>query len=152
MNSAPSIKRRLVYPLRTAVAAVLAVLAAHLVGLREVHWAAISAVIVVQSDFGASLLISWHRLVGTALGAGVGAVLAPLGARNLVVYGCGVLGVGGVVGGVATGPAGQSVWRDCFHHRLSPRAPRARVGGRAASVHRSFGRHRRGSAPQCGLA
>ncbi|MEA3208468.1 MAG: hypothetical protein QOE70_1525 [Chthoniobacter sp.] len=72
----------------------LALLAAHLVGLREVHWAAISAVVVVQSDFGASLLVSWHRLVGTALGAFVGAVLAQWAARNAVVYGLGVLGVG----------------------------------------------------------
>jgi uncharacterized membrane protein YgaE (UPF0421/DUF939 family) len=94
MKPVPSFKQRLVHPLRTTAAAMLALLAAHLVGLREVHWAAISAVVVVQSDFGASLLVSWHRLVGTALGAFVGAVLAQWAARNAVVYGLGVLGVG----------------------------------------------------------
>ena len=94
MKPAPSLKHRLVYPVRTTIAALLALLAAHLVGLQEVHWAAISAIIVVQSDFGASLLISWHRLAGTALGALVGAVLAEWTGRSAIVFGIGVLAVG----------------------------------------------------------
>jgi uncharacterized membrane protein YgaE (UPF0421/DUF939 family) len=94
MKPAPSLKQRLVYPLRTTIAAVLALLVAHVVGLREVYWAPVSAIIVVQSDFGSSLLISWHRLAGTAIGAAIGAALAPCAGRNVLVYGVGVLCVG----------------------------------------------------------
>jgi uncharacterized membrane protein YgaE (UPF0421/DUF939 family) len=93
-QSIASLKSRLVYPLRTTIAAVAALLAARAVGLQEVHWAAISAVIVVQSDFGASLRISWHRLAGTALGAFAGAALAESGRRSAILFGFGVLCVG----------------------------------------------------------
>ncbi len=87
-------KKDLVYPLRTTIAAVLALLAARVLGLHEVYWAPISALVVVQSDFGSSLLMSWHRLAGTALGVVVGALLAEMVGRNVMVYGFGVLGVG----------------------------------------------------------
>lgn len=84
----------LVYPLRTTIAAVLALLLARMLGMPEVHWAAISALVVVQSDFGSSLLMSWHRLAGTALGVSVGALLAQYVGRSVFVLGIGVLGVG----------------------------------------------------------
>jgi len=87
-------KKSPVYPLRTAVAAVLALLVARTLGFREIYWAPISAVIVVQSDFGSTLLMSWHRLIGTALGVSVGALFAELVGRSTLVFGCGVLGVG----------------------------------------------------------
>jgi uncharacterized membrane protein YgaE (UPF0421/DUF939 family) len=89
-----SLKKRLVYPARTTIAAVLAVLVARLLGLAEVYWASISAIVVVQSDFGSSLVISSQRLVGTALGASMGALLAPNFGRSVVVLGLGLLGVG----------------------------------------------------------
>jgi uncharacterized membrane protein YgaE (UPF0421/DUF939 family) len=89
-----SLKKSLVYPLRTTIAAVLALLAARMLGMPEVHWAVISALVVVQSDFGSSLLISWHRLAGTALGAGVGALLAAYFGSSVIVFGLGVFGVG----------------------------------------------------------
>jgi uncharacterized membrane protein YgaE (UPF0421/DUF939 family) len=83
-----------VYPARTTVAAMLALLAARALGLSEVWWAPISALVVVQSDFGSSLAISWHRLAGTALGAFVGAVLAVHFGRSVTVFGLGVFGIG----------------------------------------------------------
>jgi uncharacterized membrane protein YgaE (UPF0421/DUF939 family) len=88
------LKQCLVYPARMTIAAVLALLAAWLLGLQESYWAAISALIIVQSDFGASLLISWHRLIGTAVGVSVGALLAETVGRSVLVFGCGVLVAG----------------------------------------------------------
>jgi len=82
------------YPARTTLAAMLALCAARLLALPEVYWASISAVVVVQSDFGSSLAISWHRLVGTALGAFTGAFLAVQFGRSALVFGLGILGVG----------------------------------------------------------
>ena len=82
------------YPARTTVAAVLALLAARLLGLPEVYWACISAVVVVQSDFGSSFTISWQRLAGTALGASAGAILAARFGKSALVFGLGVFGVG----------------------------------------------------------
>jgi uncharacterized membrane protein YgaE (UPF0421/DUF939 family) len=82
------------YPARTTIAAVLALLAARALGLSEVWWAPISALVVVQSDFGSSLAISWHRLAGTALGALVGAVLAAHFGPGVIVFGLGVFGIG----------------------------------------------------------
>ena len=83
-----------VYPIRTTIAAVLALLFARMLGMPEVHWAVISALIVVQADFGSSLLISWQRLAGTALGASVGSLLAEYAGRSALVFGFGVLGIG----------------------------------------------------------
>jgi uncharacterized membrane protein YgaE (UPF0421/DUF939 family) len=89
-----ALKAKLVYPSRTTLAAVLALCAARLLAFPEVYWAAISALVVVQSDFGSSLTMSWHRLAGTALGAAVGALLAADLGRSVLVYGLGVFGIG----------------------------------------------------------
>jgi uncharacterized membrane protein YgaE (UPF0421/DUF939 family) len=89
-----SLKQSLVYPARTTIAAVLALLAARALGLREVWWSPISALVIVQSDFGSSLAISWQRLAGTALGASTGAPLAAYFRPGVLVFGLGVLGVG----------------------------------------------------------
>ncbi len=76
------------------MAAVAALLAARALGMPEYYWAPVSAVIVVQSDLGSSLKMSWHRLVGTALGAALAAVAVESLGRSVAVYGCGVLGAG----------------------------------------------------------
>jgi len=85
---------KFLYPARTTVAAVVAMLAARALGMPEYYWAPVSAVIVVQSDFGASLFVSWQRLAGTALGAALAAVAAESMGRSVIVYGCGVLCAG----------------------------------------------------------
>src|SRR4029077_12809034 len=54
---------------RTAVAVVVSLLVARLFPLPETYWAAISALIVMQSTLGEALPISAQRIVGTALGA-----------------------------------------------------------------------------------
>jgi len=54
---------------RTAVAVVVSLLVARLFPLPETYWAAISALIVMQSTLGEALPISAQRFIGTALGA-----------------------------------------------------------------------------------
>jgi len=88
------LKKKLRYPARITIAAVSALVAARILGFPEVYWAPVSAVVVVQSDFGASLKMSFHRLAGTALGAFAGALLAANLGRSVVTFGLGVFAIG----------------------------------------------------------
>jgi len=88
------LKKKLRYPTRITLAAVTALVAARILGFPEVYWAPVSAVIVVQSDFGASLAISAQRLAGTALGAFAGALLAANLGRGVFTFGLGIFGIG----------------------------------------------------------
>lgn len=76
-----------VHSARTAVAAVVSLLVARLLRLPEAYWASITALIVMQSTFGAALSISVQRFAGTAVGAALGAVAATYFHRNVVAYG-----------------------------------------------------------------
>jgi uncharacterized membrane protein YgaE (UPF0421/DUF939 family) len=98
-----ALKMALLYPARTTVAAVAAMLAAHALGMPESYWAPVSAVIVVQSDFGSSLLVSWQRLAGTAVGVALAAAAAQSLGRGPVVYGGGVLCAGLVAAALRLG-------------------------------------------------
>jgi uncharacterized membrane protein YgaE (UPF0421/DUF939 family) len=89
-----SLKKSLVHPARMTIAAALALVAAHGMGLLEVYWAPISALIVIQSGSNASLATSWLLLAGTALGACVGASLATGIGSGVVVFALGVFGMG----------------------------------------------------------
>ena len=82
--------RDLVHTLRTAVAAVGSVLIARLLRLPESYWAAITTMIVMQSTLGAALTISRQRLLGTAMGATMGALLATFAGKTVPVYGAGI--------------------------------------------------------------
>jgi uncharacterized membrane protein YccC len=62
--------------------------------LPEAYWASITALIVMQSTFGAALSISVQRFAGTAVGAALGAVAATYFHRNVFVYGILVFLVG----------------------------------------------------------
>ena len=72
---------------RTAVAAVASLLVAQLLRMPEAYWASITALIVMQSTFGAALSISAQRFVGTAIGSVLGALAATYFRGNVVVYG-----------------------------------------------------------------
>ena len=76
----------LVHSARTAVAAGAALLAARLLRLPEVYWAPITTLVITQSSLGAARTVSWHRFVGTALGA-VGGVMASHFAPHVLVFG-----------------------------------------------------------------
>jgi len=76
--------------LRTAVAAVAAMLLARLLKLPEYYWAPISTIVIIQSTIPPRML-GWQRFVGTALGAVLGAALATFFRPSAVVYGLGIL-------------------------------------------------------------
>jgi uncharacterized membrane protein YccC len=84
-------RKELVHAVRTAIAAVVSLLIARLCRLPESYWAAITTIIILQSTLGAALTVSKHRLVGTALGAAMGALLATHAGSNVAVYGVGIL-------------------------------------------------------------
>jgi uncharacterized membrane protein YgaE (UPF0421/DUF939 family) len=75
---------------RTALAAVAAMLLARLLKLPEYFWAPISTIVIVQSTIPARTL-GWQRFVGTALGAVLGAALATFFHPSALVYGLGIL-------------------------------------------------------------
>jgi uncharacterized membrane protein YgaE (UPF0421/DUF939 family) len=89
-----SLKKSLAHPARTTIAALLALLAAKALGLPEFYWAPISALIVMQSNLGASLASSWQLLAGTALGALSGGLLAAHFGPGVIGFGLAVFGIG----------------------------------------------------------
>jgi uncharacterized membrane protein YccC len=56
-----------VHSARTTIAAVASLLVARLLRMPEGYWASITALIVMQSTFGAALSISAQRFIGTAV-------------------------------------------------------------------------------------
>jgi uncharacterized membrane protein YgaE (UPF0421/DUF939 family) len=88
-----SLKQNLVHPARMSIAAVLALMGARALGLPEVYWAPIAALIVVQNP-GAFLATSWLLLVGTALGVCMGALVATYIGPGVIVFTLGVIALG----------------------------------------------------------
>jgi uncharacterized membrane protein YccC len=84
----------LVHSARTAVAAVGSVLAARLCQLPETYWAPITTLVITQSSLGAALAVSGERLIGTILGAAVGAIAASYFGMHVFVFGLGVFVLG----------------------------------------------------------
>jgi uncharacterized membrane protein YccC len=83
-----------VHSARTAVAAVASLLVARLFRLPEAYWAPITTLMITQSSLGAALTVSRRRLVGTALGAVVAAMVASLFGPSLFVFGASVFMLG----------------------------------------------------------
>jgi len=91
----PTVERReVVHAVRTTLAAVASLLFARLFKMPEAYWAAITTMIVMQSTLGAALTISRHRLVGTALGASMGALTTIYLGRNVACFGLVILVLG----------------------------------------------------------
>jgi len=76
---------------RTTLSAVASLAVASLLTMPEAYWAAITALIVTQSDLKSTLSVSARRLIGTALGATLGAVILKLFGPTLPGFGLGVL-------------------------------------------------------------
>jgi uncharacterized membrane protein YgaE (UPF0421/DUF939 family) len=79
---------------RTTIAAVGSLLGARLLRLPEAYWAAITAMIVMQSTLGAALTISWQRLAGTAVGAIAAVLLVTYFGSGVIAFTAGVLVLG----------------------------------------------------------
>ena len=79
---------------RTAVAATISILLGRLVGLHEVYWAAIAAVVVMQSPIGDTVPLAIERIVASALGASVGAIESTCFGANLFVFAMAMLLLG----------------------------------------------------------
>jgi uncharacterized membrane protein YgaE (UPF0421/DUF939 family) len=84
-------QKEIVHTVRTTVAAVVSLLVARLFKLPEAYWAAVTSMIVMQSTLGAAWTVSKQRLVGTALGAAMGALLAGIPGPDEIVFAAGVL-------------------------------------------------------------
>ena len=84
----------IVHSLRTALAAIVSLVVARLFGLSEAYWAPITTLVITQSSLRETSSLSWHRLIGTALGALVGAIAAIQIGPNLLAFGAGVLVLG----------------------------------------------------------
>lgn len=88
---------------RTAVAAAVSLLVARAFKLPEAYWACITAIIVMQSNLGAALAVSGQRFVGTALGAAMGALVAPRFGPGVIAFGASILVLGLVCAALRVG-------------------------------------------------
>ena len=96
-------RRLLIHAAKTALAAALCWWIAMLVGLPDGYWGAISAIIVLQSNFGATISASRDRIFGTLIGTVLGFSFTLVGALpwNYIlavlaaVIVCGLLGLRG---------------------------------------------------------
>jgi len=94
-------KRLLIHATKTALAAALCWAIALRFGLHDGYWGAISAIIVLQSNFGATITASRDRILGTLIGAAFGFAFSLFGtlpwnyiaAVLLAVILCGLLGL-----------------------------------------------------------
>jgi uncharacterized membrane protein YccC len=94
-------KRLLIHAAKTALAAALCWWIALAFGLHDGYWGAISAIIVLQSNFGATITASRDRILGTLIGAAFGFAFSLFGtlpwnyilAVLLAVILCGLLGL-----------------------------------------------------------
>lgn len=85
---APQASQHFWHALRTGIAAAAAYGLAEWIGIPESYWAAISAIIVMQSSLGAAWSTSKQRLLGTLLGVALGACLvSALGTPHVLFYG-----------------------------------------------------------------
>jgi uncharacterized membrane protein YccC len=82
------------HSVRTALAAMVSLVVARLVGLPEAYWAPVTTLVITQSSLRETLSLSWHRFIGTALGALVGVIVAIQIGPNLLAFGAGVLVLG----------------------------------------------------------
>ncbi|HMB83572.1 MAG TPA: aromatic acid exporter family protein, partial [Terriglobales bacterium] len=118
--------------MRTAFAAVAAMLLARLLKLPKYYWALISTIVIVQSTIP-PLTLGWQRFVGTALGAVLGAALATFFRPSAVVYALGIL-LCGVLAWLLRVGGGLPVCRNYVEYYFADSAGACSLDHRAAPV------------------
>lgn len=94
-------RRLLILAAKTTIAAALSWWLAKLLGVHDGYWGSISAIIVLQSNVGATVTASRDRVVGTVIGAAVGfafSLMQPLWlsyvlALLVAMFACGLMGL-----------------------------------------------------------
>ncbi|HEY6769863.1 MAG TPA: FUSC family protein [Candidatus Sulfotelmatobacter sp.] len=76
---------------KTGLAAVVSLYIADLFRLPQMYWSAISAIVVMQSQVGATLTASRGRLIGTAIGACMGSIFGVFLGNTLPWFGVAVV-------------------------------------------------------------
>jgi uncharacterized membrane protein YccC len=87
-------KMDVTHSLRTAVAAILSLLAAKLLRTEQYYWAPVTTLVITQSSLGAALSISTQRFIGTVLGAALAAIVATYFGSNMLVFSLAVFALG----------------------------------------------------------
>ena len=82
--------QHLVRAVKIALAGVISILAAKILGLPQGYWAAISAFVVMGSDVDTTVAASRHRLISTSVGAALGAVFVAMFGVHLAWFGLAV--------------------------------------------------------------
>ncbi|MGB7283032.1 MAG: FUSC family protein, partial [Candidatus Acidiferrum sp.] len=77
--------------LLTGVATCLCYWIAQAMGLKAAYWAAITCIVVCQSEVGATLLASRNRLIGTAIGAVIGWGAVLVWHEHIAVFGVAIV-------------------------------------------------------------
>jgi len=86
--------RWLVHSVRTGIGTAASLAVARVLRMPEAYWAAVTTLIVMQSTLGAAWDVSKQRLIGTALGAGVGGLLANYWHPGIIGFGAAIFGLG----------------------------------------------------------
>ena len=95
IEARPRVRRQVVmHSVRTALAAIVSLVMARLFGLPEAYWAPVTTLVITQSSLRDTVSVSWHRFIGTVLGAVVGAIVAIQIGPNLLAFGAGVFLLG----------------------------------------------------------
>jgi uncharacterized membrane protein YccC len=90
MKITKTVSQYIVHAVKIGVAGVVAILVARLLKLPQGYWAAISAFVVMGSDVSTTFAASRDRLIGTAIGAVLGAAFVVLLGAHLVWFGIAV--------------------------------------------------------------
>jgi len=88
---------RALLALRPVLSVGLAVASSHAIGLQDSWWAAITAFVVMQEDFGASMERGILRIIGTLVGAALALALGPRVAGQAALFVL-LMGIGAWVG------------------------------------------------------
>jgi uncharacterized membrane protein YccC len=86
------------HAVRTGLAMATSLAVARLCAMPEAYWAPITTIIVMQSTLGAAWAISKQRLIGTALGAAMGALVAGDFDRGIIAFGLAIFALGLICG------------------------------------------------------